>query len=129
MKTDMAAMRQDEFEKYVFKHKIVEELYAMEIVLTAMRDNTEYYCGIGLRGDLSGAINNLWVARRRIEEIMLKLAIDRKNQNSDSAKRRKRRTNELIQEEAKDTEKAMIEGQKHGKIIHEKVKASAEVIA
>lgn len=29
---------------------------------------------------------------------------------------------------AKDTMKAMIEGQKHGKLIHEKVKASAEVI-
>lgn len=29
---------------------------------------------------------------------------------------------------AKDTEKAMIEGQKHGELIHEKVKASAEVI-
>lgn len=28
----------------------------------------------------------------------------------------------------KDTMKAMIEGQKHGKLIHEKVKASAEVI-
>lgn len=29
---------------------------------------------------------------------------------------------------AKDTMKAMIEGQKHGKLIHEKVKASSEVI-
>lgn len=28
----------------------------------------------------------------------------------------------------KDTMKAMIEGQKHGELIHEKVKASAEVI-
>lgn len=77
MKTEMEAMRPDEFEKYVLKHKIVGELGAMELVLTAMRDNTEYYCGIGLRGDLSAAINNLWVARRRIEEITLKLAIDR----------------------------------------------------
>lgn len=29
---------------------------------------------------------------------------------------------------AKDTMEAMIEGQKHGELIHEKVKASAEVI-
>ena len=29
---------------------------------------------------------------------------------------------------AKDTMKAMIEGQKHGELIHEKLKASAEVI-
>lgn len=77
MKTEMKAMRPDEFEKYVLEHKIVGELGAMELVLTAMRDNTEYYCGIGLRGDLSAAINNLWVARRRIEEIMRELAIDR----------------------------------------------------
>ena len=88
-------MRPDEFEKYVLKHKIVGELGAMELVLTAMRDNTEYYCGIGLRGDLSAAINNLWVARRRIEEIMQKINID---------------------------------SEKHGALIHEKLKASAEVI-
>ena len=30
---------------------------------------------------------------------------------------------------AKDTMKAMIEGQKHGKLINEKVKASAEVLS
>lgn len=73
MKTEMAAMRPNEFEEYVLKHKIVGELGAMELILTAMRDNTEYYCGIGLRGDLSPAINNLWAARRRIEEIMMEL--------------------------------------------------------
>lgn len=77
MKTEMAAMRPNEFEEYVLKHKIVGELGAMELVLTAMRDNTEYYCGIGLRGDLSSAINNLWAARRRIEGIMMELKEDK----------------------------------------------------
>ena len=55
----------------------------MELVLTAMRDNSEYYCGIGLRADLSLAIDNLWAARRRIEDIMLKLAIDKENNVKD----------------------------------------------
>lgn len=77
MKTEMEAMRPDEFDNYVLEHKIIGELGAMELVLTAMRDNTEYYCGIGLGDDLSATINNLWAARRRIEEIMRKLAVER----------------------------------------------------
>lgn len=32
MKTEMKAMRPDEFEKYVLEHKIVGELGAMELV-------------------------------------------------------------------------------------------------
>ena len=76
MKIKMEAMRPDEFDRYVIEHKIIGELGAMELILTAMRDNTEYYDAIGLRDDLSIAINNLWVARRRIEDIMQKLAIE-----------------------------------------------------
>lgn len=77
MKTKMEAMRPDEFARYVIKHKIIGELGAMELILEAMRDNTEYYCGIGLRGDLAATINDLYGARRGIEEIMLKLALEK----------------------------------------------------
>lgn len=35
----------------------------------------------------------------------------------------------LLAEMAKDTMKAIVEGQKHGELIHEKLKASAEVLS
>ena len=82
MEIKMEAMRPDEFARYVIEHKIVGELGAMELILTAMRDNTEYYDAIGLRDDLAIAINNLLVARRRIEDIMQKLAIEREQSNA-----------------------------------------------
>lgn len=76
MTTDMKAFRPDEFEEYVLRHHIVGELGAMEKVLTAMRDNTEYYHAVGLSGELAAAINDLYSARRSIEEIMQKLATE-----------------------------------------------------
>ena len=76
MKTDMKAMRPSEFKEYVLKHHIVGELGAMEMVLTAMRDNTEFYHAIGLSSELAMAIEGLYAARRMIEEMMLKLALE-----------------------------------------------------
>lgn len=76
MKTDMKAMRPDEFAKYVIEHKIVRELGAMELVITAMRDNTEYYRVIGLSSELGWASTGLYLARKGIEEIMRKLALE-----------------------------------------------------
>lgn len=76
MKTDMKAMRPYEFAKYVIEHKIVGELGAMELVLTAMMDNTEYYRAIGLSADLMATINDLYSARKGIEEIMRILALE-----------------------------------------------------
>lgn len=75
-KIKLGAMRPNEFERYVIGHKIVGELGAMELILTEMRDNTEYYHAIGLSGDLAATIDHLWGARRGIEEIMQKLAIE-----------------------------------------------------
>ncbi len=82
MRTKMAAMRPDEFDRYVIKHKIIGELGAMELIITEMRDYTEYYHAIGLSGDLASAINGLYSARRSIEEIMQKLAIEREQGNA-----------------------------------------------
>lgn len=76
MKTDIRAMRPDEFARYVIEHHIVGELVAMELVLTAMRDNTEFYQAIGLRNNIAATINDLWAAREGIEEIMRKLALE-----------------------------------------------------
>ena len=75
----MKAMRPDEFAKYVIERKIVEELGAMELVLTAMRDNTEYYRAIGLSAELGMALTGLYSARKGIEEIMRKLALEEAN--------------------------------------------------
>lgn len=79
MKIDMKAMRPDEFARYVIEHKIVLELGAMETVLTAMRDNTEFYRAIGLSAELGMALTGLYSARRGIEEIMRKLALEEEN--------------------------------------------------
>ena len=76
MKTDMKAMRPDEFAKYVIEHKIILELGAMELVLTAMAKNTEFYRAIGLSAELSATITDLYSARKGIEEIMRKLAVE-----------------------------------------------------
>lgn len=76
MRTDMKAKRPDEFAKYVIEHHIVLELGAMEMVLTAMRDNTEFYRAIGLSAELGLAITGLYQARKGIEEIMRKLALE-----------------------------------------------------
>lgn len=81
MKTEMKAMRPDEFNNYVLKHKIIGELGAMELILTAMQGNTEYYHAIGLSGDLAVAIIGLCSARSAIEEIMRKLAIEKEGRN------------------------------------------------
>lgn len=76
MKTDMKAMRPDEFIRYAIEHKYEGELGAMEMVLTAMRDNTEFYHAIGLSSELAVAINGLYAARSAIKEIVLKLSIE-----------------------------------------------------
>lgn len=75
MKTDMKAMRPDEFIEYVIKNSVEVKLGSLELILTAMRYNTEFYEAIGLSNELAMAINGLYAAREGIKEIILKLPL------------------------------------------------------
>ena len=75
MKTDMKAMRPDEFIEYVIKNSVEVKLGSLELILTAMRYNTEFYEVIGLSNELAMAINGLCAAREEIKEIIRKLPL------------------------------------------------------